>query len=245
MKLKKYENNPILTKKEDSAWEALCVLNPAVLYDEEKKQFLMLYRAAGNDATHYIHLGLAVSADGYHFERCFDHPVLSPDLDGPDGGCIEDPRLIKLGGWYYLTYAARPYAPGQYWSPDWKPLGENPPFGPRFLKKNSTLTHLAISKDLVHWKRLGRITDSRFDDRDVILFPEKVGGRFVKLSRAMEWCGEGYPNQNPAIWISYSDDMMEWKDPALMLEGKEWWEDKKVGGSTPPLRTDKGWLMLL
>lgn len=244
MRLNKFEGNPILSANAKNDWESLCVLNPAVIYEPIDKTFYMLYRAAGNDKTHYIHLGLATSKDGFHFTRQSDMPALSPDYDNADGGCIEDPRLIKLGDWYYLTYASRPYAPGCYWEKDWKRLGDNPEFGPKFLKTNATLTHLAISKDMKKWKKLGRITDSRFDDRDVILFPEQVDGKFVKLSRAMEWCGEGYPNKNPAIWISFSDDMMEWKNHELLMEGEQAWEDKKIGGSTPPLKTEKGWLTI-
>ena len=79
MKLNKYDKNPILTAKGDS-WEGLCVLNPAVVYDEADKEFKMLYRAAGNDKTHHIYLGLAVSKDGFNFTRVSDKPVLSPDL---------------------------------------------------------------------------------------------------------------------------------------------------------------------
>ena len=243
MFFKKYEKNPILVKNEANDWESLCVLNPAVIYDDDGK-FKMLYRAAGNDETHYIHLGLAESEDGFHFERMSDSPVLSPTPDNYDSGCIEDPRLIKIGEWYYLTYASRAYAPGQYWKAGWKFLGDPPEGGPRFLCENSSLTSLAISRDLRHWKKLGRITDSRFDDRDVILFPEKVNGKWVKLSRGMERCGEGYPNKNPAIWISFSDDMMEWDNYTLLMQGEQPWEDKKIGGSCPPIKTEKGWFFI-
>lgn len=173
-----------------------------------------------------------------------DKPVLSPTPDNFDSGCIEDPRLIKLGDWYYLTYASRAYAPGQYWKDDWKFLGDPPAAGPRFLQTNASLTNLAVSKDLWHWKKLGRITDSRFDDRDVILFPEQIGGKWVKLSRGMERCGKGYPNANPAIWISFSDDMMEWDNYTLLMQGEQPWEDKKIGGSCPPIKTEKGWFFI-
>lgn len=244
MKFEKSKNNPILEKNPKNAWESLCVLNPAVIYDDEEKKFKMLYRAAGEDITHYIYLGLAESTDGVHFTRMSDEPVLSPTPDNFDSGCIEDPRLIKIGDWYYLTYASRAYAPGQYWRADWKPLGDPPQDGPSFLVNNCSLTSLAISRDLYHWKKLGRITDSRFDDRDVILFPERVNGKWVKLSRGMERCGEGYPNENPAIWISFSDDMMEWDNYTLLMKGEEEWENKKIGGSCPPIKTDKGWMFI-
>mgnify|MGYP002524566027 CR=1 FL=1 len=54
MKLKIYDKNPIL-KPIDNAWENLCVLNPAVIYDDENDEFIMLYRAAGDDYHHYIY----------------------------------------------------------------------------------------------------------------------------------------------------------------------------------------------
>ena len=243
IKLKKYENNPIL-KPRGEGWESLCVLNPAVIYDEDDKLFKMLYRAAGNDEEHYIYLGLATSKDGYNFERCFDKPVLSPDINGADGGCVEDPRLIKMGGYYYLTYASRTFAPGRYWREDKKYFGFQPEYGPKFLIYNNSVTHLAISRDLVNWKKLGRITDTRYDDRDVYIFPETIGGKFVKLSRPMERCGEGYPNPAPGIWISYSTDLLEWGEPKLLMQGNEWWEDKKIGGSTPPVRCKYGYMIL-
>lgn len=244
MKLVKYQHNPILKPNPNNQWEELCVLNPAVIYDEKDKTFWMLYRAAGNDKQHYIYLGLAKSSDGFNFQRCFDHPVLSPDPNGADAGCIEDPRLVKMGDYYYLTYASRTFAPGQYWTEKPEYFGFCPEFGPKFLQQNNSVTHLAISKDLIHWKKLGRIGDSRFDDRDLYIFPQKINSKFVRLSRPMEWCGKGFDNENPAIWISFSDDLMEWEKPTLLMKGETWWEDKKIGGSTPPILTEKGWLVL-
>ena len=245
MRLQKYENNPILTRNEKNSWENLCVLNPAVIFNDEDQKFYMLYRAAGNDEQHYIYLGLATSEDGIHFKRESNKPLIAPDVDGADGGGIEDPRLVKIDDYYFLTYASRPFAPGQYWREDKKYFGFQPKAGPKVLIYNDTETHLAVSKDLVHWKKLGRITDSRHDDRDVIIFPERVNGKYVKISRAMDKCGEGYKNKKPAMWISYSNDLLEWpREEELLYEGKEDWELEKVGGSCPPIKTEKGWLFI-
>ena len=244
MKLTKCAQNPILKPNPDIVWESLCVLNPACAYDDEAKEFVMLYRAAGNDSEHIIRLGLAKSKDGVNFKRMSKKPVLSPDVNGADAGCIEDPRIIKMGGWYYMTYASRTYAPGQYWLQGNKPSNPQLQFGPEIVNANLSVTHLAISKDLKSWKKLGRITDSRVDDRDVIIFPEKVNGKFVKLSRPATWCGAGYPCKAPAILISYSDDLMEWGKPKLLMQGEQWWESKKTGGSCPPIKTDKGWFFM-
>ena len=244
MRINKYKNNPILKPNTKNQWEELCVLNPACVYVPEEDMFYMVYRAAGNDKTHIIHLGLATSKDGINFTRCSDKPLLSGDPNGLDAGGCEDPRLVKLGDYFYLTYASRPFPPGQYWREDKGYYGFQPQYGPKVLIYNNTLTHLAVSKDLKTWKKLGPITDSHFDDRDVIIFPETINGKFYMLSRAMERCGEGYPNKNPAIWISSSDDLLHWDNYSLLMQGETDWEDKKIGAGTAPIKTKEGWLVL-
>ena len=111
MKFEKYPNNPILKPNPANQWEELCVLNPAVIKGDDGR-FYMLYRAAGNDKQHYIYIGLAVSDDGINFIRQSDKPLIAPDVNGADGGGIEDPRLVKIDDYYFLTYASRPFAPG-------------------------------------------------------------------------------------------------------------------------------------
>ena len=101
MKLKKFEGNPILSPLDSNDWESLVTCNPGVVYDNGT--FYMLYRAAGNDAEHVIRLGLATSKDGFHFERVSDVPVFGPSEDGPDSGCVEDPRIVKYDTEYYLS----------------------------------------------------------------------------------------------------------------------------------------------
>lgn len=245
MKLKKAKENPILKPNPKNSWENYCVLNPAVVYDEKLNKFVMLYRAAGDDLEHYIYLGLAYSDDGINFERQSDQPIMAPIFDGEDGGGIEDPRLVKMGEWYYLTYASRPYAPGRYWLDEPQPWFNPPKDGPAFLTQNNTVTYLAITQDFKTYKRLGRITDTREDDRDVYIFPEKVNGQYVRISRPMHAHGQGYENPNAAIWISYSNDLMEWLERKLLMKGEYWWESKKIGGSCPPIKTDQGWFMIV
>lgn len=245
MKFDKHPLNPILKPNPNNDWESLCVLNPAVIYRPEDGLFYMFYRAAGHDDEHYIYIGLATSKDGVNFVRESNHPLISPDKNGADGGGVEDPRIIKMGSYYYLTYASRVFAPGQYWKADKKTYGFQPEFGPVVLNYNNTETHLAISSDLLNWKKLGRITNAKDDDRDVVIFPEKINGKFWRLSRPSNRCGDGYPNRNPAIFITSSTDVLEWDEPIeLFYEGQEEWESLKVGISCPPLKTEKGWLVI-
>lgn len=252
MKLTKYKANPILSPDPTIEWEERCVLNPAVVYDENKNEFVMLYRAAGNDVRHQIKLGLATSKDGVNFVRDSEQPVFEGHHEEADGGCVEDPRLMKIGDMYYLTYAARAYAPGRYWEEPWVEgeskapryldktdlIGDEIPF---FAKNNITVSYLAATKDFKVYKKFGRITKSTVDDRDVYLFPEKINDKYVMISRPK------FKNTSlkmPSIWISFSDDLIEYDNPELLMTGEQWWEVQRIGGGTPPIKTDKGWFML-
>ena len=158
MELTRYEKNPILCPNQKNEWENFCVLNPAVIYDEESKKFIMLYRAAGDTKEHYIQLGLATSEDGFTFKRESDNPSLAVDVDDADGGCIEDPRLVKIDDFYYITYAGRPFYPGRYWLTLEEYMAENgepevfPETAPLFIRKNATATYLAYTKDFKKYK---------------------------------------------------------------------------------------------
>jgi predicted GH43/DUF377 family glycosyl hydrolase len=247
MKLTRYSNNPILSPHPAHAWESLVTTNPGAWYDETTQQVLLVYRAAGNDPEHRIHFGLATSKDGYTFERASDLPIFSPSADGFDAGCVEDARVIKIGEWFYITYASRPFPPGQYWleqghQASFRP--DCPPDFPWMLRNNQTSTGLALTKDFKTWIRAGRMTSPAVDDRDVILFPEKVNGRYVMMHRPMNWVGPAYGTEHPAMWISFGDDMLTWRESKLLAKAEFAWENKKIGGNTPPIKTEHGWLTL-
>ena len=244
MKLKKYEGNPIIKPDPSHPYEDLVVCNPAAWY--ENGIFYLLYRSAGDNKEHYIYINLATSKDGFHFTRYEGNPVLSPTPDNYDEGCCEDPRLVKMGKLFYLTYAYRPFPPGRYWETDHyiPPKFEMDDFTPNGLRWNQSNTALAVSDDLIHFKKLGRITEFDLDNRDVILFPRKINGKFVRFERPMEWVGEEYGCAVPSMWINYSDNLMEWPKAKLFATPVEPWELKKMGGSTPPIETEEGWLVL-
>ena len=187
MKLKKYEGNPILRPNKKNSWEDMCVLNPGVIYDDKTEQLVMLYRTGGDEYAHYIRLGKAVSKDGFNFRRCSDKPAMDVYPDEPDGGCLEDARIVKIDDIDYITYAARTWYPGRYWiGPEryYKEYDqvEKSLMTPHYVHTNKTVTYLAMTRDFEHFKRLGRITDSRVDNRDVMVFPELIGGKYVRIS---------------------------------------------------------------
>lgn len=207
----------------------------------------MLYRAAGDDKEHIIRFGLATNTDGYHFERESNEPLLGQSEQGPDMGCIENTRIIKFDDYYYVTYAYRPSPPGQYWKfKHDEVLTENHgEHAPHFIKNNMANSAFAMTKYFKTWIKLGRIIDSNLDDRDVILFPEKINGKYAMLHRPKGWIDATYGVKTPAAWIRFSDDIVVWNEPSTMIIGgiDAGWEEK-VGGSIHPLRTAKGWLVL-
>jgi len=238
MKLKKWANNPILEPRVGSEWEKHAVCNPGAIYEDGK--VYMLYRASGETDIYRIYLGLAISEDGYHFKRYSDNPIFTP-FNGFDSGCAEDPRIVKMDGYFYITYACRanPYTAFV--------TGNRPAYpdtAPLSLTRNLTRTGLLKTKDMIRFESLGPITRDDLDDRDAVLFPEKINGKYVMLHRPAEWVGSYYGCQKPGIWMAFSDDLINWKDDILLAQPEFGWQSEKIGGSTPPIKTDKGWLLL-
>ena len=238
MNLKKYHGNPILTARPGSWWEKHAALNPGAILHDGKVQ--LLYRACAETEKHLIYIGLAQSTDGFSFTRVSDEPVIAPS-EQYDAGCVEDARVVKLGDWFYVTYACRAWPPGLYFSGTMMP---DPPRQTAAFLKDASRTALARSKDLRTFEKLGPITREDVDDRDGILFPEKVGGKYVMLHRPQTWHHEIYDQEKPSIWMTFSDDLLHWEGEHLLAVPQQGWENAKIGGSTPPIRTDEGWLTL-
>lgn len=107
-------------------------------------------------------------------------------------------------------------------------------------------TGLAVTTDFKSFRRLGRLTSPVLDDRDVIIFPEKINGQYVLMHRPKQYIGEKYGVKYPSIWLKFSDDLLDWEDKEshLLLTGIEGSWEEKIGGSTPPLKTEYGWLVI-
>lgn len=245
MKLTRYNRNPIFAPDPKSPWESACICNPAAWYDGRK--VWLLYRGAPDDTFHRIYFGLAESEDGFNFKKVSNQPVFGPSADGWDAGCVEDPRIVRFGDTYFVTYAARMFPPGPYWKKS-VPLNAFkpplPPEAPFAIAENITRSGLATTRDFKTWLRLGPITPASVDNRDVILFPERIENEFAMLHRPASWIGPPYGCSKPSIWISFSDDLLVWQEDHILAQPVFDWESKKIGGSTPPLRTPAGWLVL-
>ena len=98
-----------------------------------------------------------------------------------------------------------------------------------------------IAKTDLSFKHLDILSMSAPDNRNMVLFPEKINGKFMRLERPFPVYSRGYDIFD--IWSSDSADLVYWGNTQLVL-GTEHvpFANAKIGPAAPPIRTDKGWL---
>jgi len=225
-------------------WRKATVFNPGII--KEGDTIYMYERTAGQLRPFICYIGMLESKDGVNFVHAKNKPVFTPEMAGSKYGSVQDPRITKIDGTYYMTYAYRPFS----WSSH--PTGTGVPESvetefPGFdgdPNKNMTRSGIAISKDLHSWEHHSWATPLELDDRDVMLFPEKIGGKFCVLRRPLQLVGERYGTAKAGIWLSYSNDLTNWSPPELVAKPEFDWESNRIGGALPPIRVAEGWLVL-
>jgi predicted GH43/DUF377 family glycosyl hydrolase len=172
-------------------------------------KIITLLRVERRDGTQSIRYG--ESDDGIHF-RITDELMLVPAAEPwlTYEEAIYDPRITRIEDTYYVTYAS-----------------EN-----RF----GCQIGLSRSTDLKHWEKMELIALP--DNRNIVLFPERIGGLYCRLSRP-------FSGQAGGIWVDYSPDLVFWGRHRNIMESRRFhWDRGKIGPGAPPLRTDKGWLII-
>jgi len=95
---------------------------------------------------------------------------------------------------------------------------------------------LAKTADFENFEILGPITEA--SNKDAALFSEKIDGYYWKIDRPSA-------EERKDIWISRSPDLIHWGGfKVLLTPSPGTWEGTKIGASTPPVKTDKGWLLM-
>ncbi|MCK5172278.1 MAG: glycoside hydrolase family 130 protein [Planctomycetes bacterium] len=158
--------------------------------------------------TSISHLRIARSDDGVNF-TVDPAPAVFPETDYETFG-LEDPRITKIGEIYYIVY--------------------------KVVSENGICTGLLKTLDFVEFERMGIIFCP--ENIDVVLFPEKIGGKFFALTRPVPM------HLGPrGIWLASSDDAVQWGNhKPLILPREGLFDGGKTGGSCVPIRTEKGWL---
>ncbi|HEX5187411.1 MAG TPA: hypothetical protein VFV86_11030, partial [Nitrososphaeraceae archaeon] len=92
------------------------------------------------------------------------------------------------------------------------------------------------------------------DNKDLVLFPEKFYFKdnfnnykkeyYLSLHRPSKWIGLEYGTTKPSIWLKKSSTLFNMRDGILLLKPEQVWEELKIGTGPPPLKTDKGWLLI-
>jgi len=208
-------NHPILSP-EGTSWQSAGTFNPAVVPHNGKS--VMLYRAQDKNGT--SRLGYAASSDGLHFTRR-PEPVLSPETDYEKDGGVEDPRLVKFGDMYYLTYTG-------------------------YNKKDAQLC-LATSRDLIHWERKGVILPAYRGNWNVgwtksgAIVPEKIQGKYW-----MYFLGTS-ADKADQMGLAYSTDLIHWTEatqtPVLPRRPGQF-DSRVVEPGPPPIITKDGIVLI-
>jgi predicted GH43/DUF377 family glycosyl hydrolase len=173
------------------------------------------FTAAADDVTDFLtqmsHLRVARSSDGMHF-RVDDEPWVMPANRMEEYGC-EDPRATWIDGAWEVTYVS--------------------------VSRLGITTSRVTTRDFKDFERKGVMFLP--DHKDVVLFPERIGGRYVALTRPMP---QSF-GRVLGIWIAFSDDLDQWGNhEPVALPRWGMWDELRTGAGSVPFRVAEGWLEL-
>lgn len=125
-------------------------------------------------------------------------------------------------------------------------------YDPRLVVMDDGQLYMCFAVDTRHGLRAGiaKTDDLRQfevlslslpENRNIVLFPEKIDGKFVRLDRPFPVYSRG--GERFDIWISDSPDLKYWGNSRLLLAVEDVpFADTKLGPAAPPIRTEAGWL---
>jgi predicted GH43/DUF377 family glycosyl hydrolase len=170
--------------------------------------------------------GYATSKDGVHIDERLPVPIYVPrerfeqKLNPGNSGC-EDARFTKLGDTYYVCYTAFDAV--------------NPP--------RVAMTTILVKDFLDHkfdnFTKPILLSNAEIDNKDAALFPEKIDDQYVFIHRVQ-----------PSIHLNYIKDLSEFDGENFFVRHPilspriNMWDDLKVGLSSTPIKTKKGWLLI-
>ncbi len=177
--------------------------NKDILFKDETKRLLYI-----------SHLRKVVlDKDGFRIKSIDKKPSFAGLKTNGELG-VEDPRIVKVGNQYIMTYVS-------------------------LSRQGNISASLAVSKDCMEWERKGIIFSEQ--NKDVVLFPQKFKNFYYAFNRPEG----GFEFSPPHMWIASSRDLSNWgHNRPLVLSKKGAWDYERVGAGPPPIKTEKGWLLL-
>jgi predicted GH43/DUF377 family glycosyl hydrolase len=210
-------SEPILTA--DKSRGEIHVYNPSVI--EVQNRLAMLYRGGAKGYKGSC-IDLAFSDDGRTFTPYASNPVVVSDSPFDKKGC-EDPRVVKFGETYYMTYVGN-VAGG-----------------------NALDQCLATSTDLIHWDKKGVVLTAIPDAWDkgmvkaAVIVPEKIAGKYI-----MYFIGQKSPWRT-SLGMAVSDDLLHWTQPldhSIMTARPDHFDSVGVEPGATPIMLPEGILLI-
>ncbi|WP_457742353.1 glycoside hydrolase family 130 protein [Thermococcus sp.] len=202
---------PVLSPSNEG-FDSKNVYNPAVI--KRRGKVVMLYRAESKKDGVTGRIGLALSEDGVNFIR-HPEPVVEPEYQWERIG-VEDPRIVKIGTMYYMTYTG-------------------------YDGKTARLC-MATSKNLLNWKKHGVIFEEFPYPKHGRLNWTKSGAILAERMKSglFKGCYIMYFGDSN-VWLAYSKNLLYWeyeKEPVLRPRGH------LVEPGPPPVLTEDGILLI-
>jgi 4-O-beta-D-mannosyl-D-glucose phosphorylase len=193
---------------------------------ELDSKIYLVARVEGYDRKSFF--AIAESENGIDNFRFWDYPIVIPETDNPETN-VYDMRLTKHeDGWIYGLFCAERKDPNA-------PRGD--------LSSAIAQCGIARTKDLKNWDRLDDLKSASPQQRNVVLHPEFVDGRYAFYTRPQEGFIEA--GSGGGIGWGLAEDIEHAViDHETIVDDRKYHTIKEVknGLGPPPIKTDQGWL---
>ena len=195
---------------------------------EFEGKFVLTVRVEGADRKSFF--AIAESESGIHGFRFWDYPILLPETENPDIN-VYDMRLVRHeDGWIYGLFCTE---------------RKDPTAAPGDLSSAVAQGGIARTKDLRTWHRLPDLKTRSPQQRNVVLHPEFVEGKYAFYTRPQDDFIEAGTGGGIGWGLSDRIDGAV-IDKEIIIDSREYHTIKEVknGLGPAPIKTDKGWLHL-
>ena len=191
-------------------------------------KYVLVVRVEGNDRKSFF--AVAESPNGVDNFKFWDRPITLPQTEKPDTN-VYDMRLTQHDdGWIYGVFCTErkdPYAPDGDTSSAVAAAG------------------IVRTKDLVNWERLPDLISTSGQQRNVVLFPHLIDGKYAFYTRPQDGFIDTGKGGGIGFGLSNTIEKPEVKEEVI-VDAKTYhtiYEVKNGLGPTP-IRTEHGWLQL-
>ena len=195
---------------------------------EHNGKILLAVRVEGSDRKSFF--AIAESENGVDNFRFWDYPVLLPETEDPDTN-VYDMRLVRHeDGWIYGLFCTErkdPHAP------------------PGDLSSAVAQGGIARTRDLVTWERLPDLKTRSPQQRNVVLHPEFVDGRYAFYTRPQDDFIEAGTGGGIGWGLAESmENALVAEETIIDQRLYHTIKEVKNGLGPAPIKTEQGWLQL-